>query len=496
VSTYVRTLSCQPRLDRLVGRVEPRVLDVHLAEPALQRLGHEVLICTYHNGSNVEGIPIWRSLDIPWRKRVVVGSSKHKIYLDAVLCLTVMRAMRDFRPDLVHAHLHEGALIGGIAGRLFRRPVIFDYQGSLTAEMLDHGFLQQGSRFERFFGWLERRIDRLPDTIITSSENARCTLEENGHPGRPVGTVFDAVDVHRFDPCAVSHEERANIRSELGIDAERPVVGYLGLLAPYQGSDLLLEVARAVVDRCPKASFLIMGFPGDEAYRARAVSLGLGRHSSFPGRIPYQDAHRYLAIADVAVAPKLSMTEGGFTVGREQIALNAPIKTLGLHNVPVSLHPEVEVPITIPEAIRGATIEVPTLNGTKRIRVPPGTQHGSVQRLRGEGPSKPGGGDRRDIYYRLAIEVPRNLSKGQKEAVEQIVAAGSAATRADLGAFEYPLAKLSFDNLAWFQGVFTLGAWKLLDEHGWDFPLAVRARFTQEAAVARYLNLLGVHSNG
>src|SRR3954468_11231821 len=43
---------------------------------------------------------------------------------------------------------------------------------------------------------------------------------------------------------------------------------------------------------------------------------------------------------------------------------------------------EVEVPITIPEAIRGATIEVPTLSGTKRIRVPPGTQHGTVQRLR------------------------------------------------------------------------------------------------------------------
>ncbi|WP_243368381.1 50S ribosomal protein L9 [Microvirga solisilvae] len=40
------------------------------------------------------------------------------------------------------------------------------------------------------------------------------------------------------------------------------------------------------------------------------------------------------------------MTEGGFTVDRNQIVLNAPIKTLGLHNVPVSLHPEVEVTVT------------------------------------------------------------------------------------------------------------------------------------------------------
>ena len=72
---------------------------------------------------------------------------------------------------------------------------------------------------------------------------------------------------------------------------------------------------------------------------------------------------------------------------------------------------EVEVPITIPEAIRGATIEVPTLTGTKRIRVPPGTQHGTVQRLRGEGPPKLGGRGRGDIHYRLLIDVPRSLSQ-------------------------------------------------------------------------------------
>ena len=53
---------------------------------------------------------------------------------------------------------------------------------------------------------------------------------------------------------------------------------------------------------------------------------------------------------------------------------------------------EVEVPLTIPEAIRGAEVEVPTLHGSKRLRVPAGTQHGTVQRLRGEGPPKLGAG--------------------------------------------------------------------------------------------------------
>ena len=75
---------------------------------------------------------------------------------------------------------------------------------------------------------------------------------------------------------------------------------------------------------------------------------------------------------------------------------------------------EVTVPITIAEALRGGTIEVPTLDGTKKIKVPPGTRHGTVQRLRGEGPPKPKGKGRGDIRYRLEIEVPDELTEEQK----------------------------------------------------------------------------------
>jgi molecular chaperone DnaJ len=84
---------------------------------------------------------------------------------------------------------------------------------------------------------------------------------------------------------------------------------------------------------------------------------------------------------------------------------------------------EVTMPITISEAIQGATIEVPTLNGTKRIRIPAGTQHGTVQRLRGEGPPRPGAKGRGDILYRLEIEVPRELDRDQQQAVEQFAKA-------------------------------------------------------------------------
>jgi molecular chaperone DnaJ len=84
---------------------------------------------------------------------------------------------------------------------------------------------------------------------------------------------------------------------------------------------------------------------------------------------------------------------------------------------------EVEVPITIAEAVQGGTVEVPTLNGVKRIRVPAGTNHGTIQRLRGEGPPRPGGRGRGDIRYRLVIDVPRDLDREQKKAVETLAEA-------------------------------------------------------------------------
>ena len=87
---------------------------------------------------------------------------------------------------------------------------------------------------------------------------------------------------------------------------------------------------------------------------------------------------------------------------------------------------EVEVPLTIPEALRGAEVRVPTLSGTKTLRVRPGTTHGTIQRLRGEGPPKLGTGGRGapqekgDIHYRFLIDVPDKLTDAQGTAVDAL----------------------------------------------------------------------------
>jgi molecular chaperone DnaJ len=94
---------------------------------------------------------------------------------------------------------------------------------------------------------------------------------------------------------------------------------------------------------------------------------------------------------------------------------------------------EVTVPITVAEALRGATIEVPTLEGTKKIKVPAGTRHGTIQRLPGEGAPKPRGKGRGDVRYRLEIEMPKKLNEEQQRAVDELAEAlNGADPRAEL----------------------------------------------------------------
>ena len=295
----------------------------------LQKRGHSILLCTYHTGGDAPGVQIRRSIDVPWKRGVMVGSSRHKLYFDLALAATVRRAASRFKPDIVHAHLHEGALLGWTVRQTRGVPLVFDYQGSLTAEMLDHHFISPDSPFLGPLKWLERRIDRAADAIITSSHNAEAGLRERirDYSDR-ITTIMDAVNTEAFAPPSGEMERTAlqALKASLGIPPERRVVVYLGLLAPYQGTDHLLEAASIMLNEWGRRDvhFLVMGFPGVDSYRSQADRLGLNGFVSFPGRIPYADAPRFLAVGDVAVAPKLSLTEGAGKIGN-YMAMALPV---------------------------------------------------------------------------------------------------------------------------------------------------------------------------
>ena len=77
--------------------------------------------------------------------------------------------------------------------------------------------------------------------------------------------------------------------------------------------------------------------------------------------------------------------------------------------------------ISLPEAILGADVEIPCLDGAYKVKVEPGTQSGTVVRLRGKGlPTVNGYGGTGDLYVKFAVWIPKKLNKEEKEIIESL----------------------------------------------------------------------------
>ncbi|MGQ9663642.1 MAG: glycosyltransferase, partial [Kiritimatiellia bacterium] len=169
-----------------------RILEETLA---LQKTGARAIICTYGSGRNIDGLDIRRAFSAPLSNGVRVGSSKRKVYFDAWLCFRALATSIRARPNVVHAHLHEGALIGYPVSKLIKTPLVFDFQGSLTCEMIDHAFLRRESLAYAPLRRLETIINRTARAIITSSRNAADILvREFGCPSSKIFPVPDCVN--------------------------------------------------------------------------------------------------------------------------------------------------------------------------------------------------------------------------------------------------------------------------------------------------------------
>ncbi len=278
---------------------------------AVQAQGFAVRIVTYYLGRDWPGLEIVRSASTPWRSEYEVGSSRHKIAFDALLSWRALMEALRWRPHLIHGHLHEGALIGRVLATLLRVPLVFDFQGSLTGEMLDHGFIQPDSVAHYWWRRLEQRIVEMADLIVTSTVHSAELVTRTFGRETGVYPLPDSVNLAYFCSDCLLPEERAHRRAELGIPPERQVAVYLGLLADYQGIPQLLEAAARLRAREYPVTFLVMGFPNLDKYREQARRLGLSAADViFTGKIPYEKAPHYLALGDFAIAPKLSATEG------------------------------------------------------------------------------------------------------------------------------------------------------------------------------------------
>jgi len=280
---------------------------------ALQKLGNKVNLFTYGLGRDISGINIKRSINFPWYKKLSAGPSWHMFYIDPILGIKCIFGILKEKPDIIHAHLHEGTIIAYFS-KIFRpkTPIIFDYQGSLTRELIDHKFIKKSSIFERFMHFIEDKINKMPNVIVTSSSNSTNQIINNFNIGNErVFTITDGVNSDEISPG----EDRLNIREKYRISKAKKIIIYVGVLNKYQGIDLLLETISILKERkeTQKIHFLIVGFP-EKSYIKMSKKLQILNMITLTGKVAYDKISDYLRAADIAITPKISTTEANLKV--------------------------------------------------------------------------------------------------------------------------------------------------------------------------------------
>ena len=319
---------------------------------ALQNLGNKVIIYTYHNGRDMPGIQIRRIMNIPWYKRLEAGPSYQKLYLDFLLLLKLMESNIYKEADVIHAHLHEGALLGEIYKKFKKIPLVFDFQGSLTSEVLDHNFLKGKSFTLKFIRKIEDSINSSADAIVVSSANSANLLKKELNIKKDkIFVVQDGVNVNEFKMC----NDTLPLKRKLNLPLDKKIVVYLGLLNRYQGVDCFLETISYVVKKNKDVHFLIMGYPDVEKYKKIAIEKKINHNITLTGRIDYRQAPQYLSLGDVAVSPKISKTESNgklynyMALGLPTVVFETPVNREILGDL--GIYAELGNPISLAEKL-------------------------------------------------------------------------------------------------------------------------------------------------
>lgn len=272
---------------------------------ALTELGHHIDLATYPIGKDVEmpGLRIFRSMAFGCRK-VRVGPSYIKLFLDFFLFFTVLKLLFKNRYDAIHTH-EEACFYGAVLSRLWRIPHVYDMHSSLAQQFINFN-VTKSAWIHKILQFFEKRALKSSDAIIAICPYLGEHVKSSGVDRR----VFIIENTPEADMFFASQDpSRPSLREDIRFKG-RPVVLYAGTFEHYQGLDLLMESVPKVVKEKPDVLFLLIG--GDKAtldqYRKWSEEHGVARNVMLMEKIPVQEVSQYTELAEVLVSPRTSGT--------------------------------------------------------------------------------------------------------------------------------------------------------------------------------------------
>jgi glycosyltransferase involved in cell wall biosynthesis len=240
-------------------------------------------------------------------KGIPVVSLNMRLRYWPIAVYRLYRLLKQLKPKIVHTHMYEAGIWGGMAGKLAGVPVIIATEHSITFTRERHVFI-------------EFLINHFANQRTAVSEEIRRCYIEN-HLGSPenIINIPNAVEVGRFDRL----DSRNQLRTQFGAKPLTALVGSVARLVQPKRLDYLLQAARIVCDAIPQTCFLIVGDgPLRQELERQARHLDLGpEHVMFLGS--RQDVPDLLAAIDIFV---LSSEAEGLPVAMlEAMAASKPV---------------------------------------------------------------------------------------------------------------------------------------------------------------------------
>ena len=210
----------------------------------------------------------------------------------------IQRAIKEFQPDLIYDRYNSFSTAALLAGKKFDIPVFTEINAPLVYErsVYEGRSLRLSRLARRYDHFICNSTDHI---FVVSTPLKEYLVTEYSVPKSLITVLPNGVDSCSFAPN-VSGEE---IRKKFGITNKR-VVGFVGILRPWHGLELLFRVFCKLLSKVPAAHLLIIGDgPSQSSLKEQVRTLGLTDHVSFAGRISHNEMSQHIAAMDIAVSP-------------------------------------------------------------------------------------------------------------------------------------------------------------------------------------------------
>jgi len=271
---------------------------------ALADKGHAVHIVTYHfgEGQYPKGVNIHRIVNLGLKKKMVIGPTKGKPFLDFLLVYKLVRVILKEKIDLIHAHNYEGALVGYLARILTHRPMVYNAINTMSDELPSYNFFRPKILAIWLAGFLDFLVPRMADQIIAISEELVGFLKKQKIDGEKVHFIPLGIDTRPFEGL-----DRSTIRNRYSL-GNVPLVIYTGTVDRFQRIDYLLKAMANVCKHIENAKlFIIVNIAVQKDLKdchQIIENLNLQNNVVVLTNKPLEEVPHFLAGADVAVVAR------------------------------------------------------------------------------------------------------------------------------------------------------------------------------------------------